>query len=105
MAASAVGASLAVGYTLSALAKNRKSDKSCDGDMCSPAGRQLREDSRKAGNIATITVLATTTLATAGLITYLVGRKRRQEGPREERLRAAAWITPQVAGAAMSGNF
>jgi hypothetical protein len=97
----AVGAVIAVGYTAAAVSKNNDSKANCDSDLCTPKGREIREDARRAGDIATIAVVAATTVSAAGLITFLVGRSR----SRERRVAASGWVSPGGGGAAVAGRF
>jgi hypothetical protein len=107
MSASAIGASVAIAYTIKALHKNNESDDKCAGDLCTPAGRQARLDARSAGDVATVAVIATTAVASAGLITFLVGRSKRRNDVRRDHaaVRANGWVGPNSGGAFVSGSF
>jgi hypothetical protein len=107
MAASAVGAAVAIGYTAVAVRKNHKSNDHCEDDICTSEGRTMRLDARKAGDIATIAVIATTAVAASGLITYLVGRHRPKDQPHDDtvRLSAGGFIVRTGGGAGISGSF
>jgi hypothetical protein len=107
MAASAIGAGVAIGYTTKALHKNSESEDKCAGDLCTPAGREARLDARKAGDVATVAVIATTAVASAGLITYLVGRSKRHNDVRRDHanVRANGWVTANSGGAFVTGSF
>jgi hypothetical protein len=102
MAAGALGATVSLGYTGRAIQKGNDSRAACDEDTCSPAGRAVREQARRAGDVATISVLAATAVGATGLITFLVGRKNKRERPD---VRASGWFAPGGAGASLAGRF
>jgi hypothetical protein len=102
----AVSAGLAIAFTLRAVSKDKDSDAGCYDDLCTKQARRDRLDARSAGNIATIATAGAAALASGGLISFLVGaRRRRDERQRATGLRASAWIDPHSAGAAVSGGF
>jgi hypothetical protein len=107
MSASAIGAAVAIGYTVKALHKNSESEDKCAGDLCTPAGREARLDARKAGDVATIAVIATTAVASAGLITFLVGRSKRHNDARRDHasVHANGWVAAHSGGAFLAGSF
>jgi hypothetical protein len=101
-AAGAVSAGLAIGFTVRAVNRDKASDSGCFDDVCTKEARRDRLDARSAGNIATIATVGAAAFVTGGLITYVLGAKRRRD---ERRVRASAWIDPHSAGAAVSGGF
>ncbi len=103
MAIGAVGATVSLGYTVRALQKGGDSRADCDEDMCSPAGRAVREQARKAGDIATISVLTAVVAGGAGLVTFLVARENKDK---RRDVRASGWLAPSGgAGATLTGRF
>jgi hypothetical protein len=107
MSAGGVSAILAAGFTVQAVRKNNQSETDCIDDLCTPEGRETRLDARRAGDIATISVITATTLGATGLISYLVGRSRGNDvrRARSASVRASGWIAAQGAGAGVTGGF
>jgi hypothetical protein len=72
--------SLGVGafFTLRAIDQNNASHNECEGDLCTAAGRQDRNDARSSGDIATATLLGGGVLVAAGAALLLFGRGSRE---------------------------
>lgn len=106
-AAGAVSAGVAIGFTVHAVNKDKDSDGGCTQDLClDQDARRSRLDARSAGNIATIAAVGAAAFVSGGLISYLLGAKRRRDERRAAtRVRASAWLDPHSAGAALSGGF
>lgn len=106
MAGGGVALAVGVGFTVRAIRKDDDSELGCFDDLCTPAARADRLEARDAGNAATIAIASGAALATAGLVSYLVGRRRERPGHAARRaLDAAAFATPHVAGAAVRRSF
>jgi hypothetical protein len=106
LGAAGVGLSVGLGFTVRAIRKDNDSEAGCIDDACTAGARADRLAARTAGNAASIAIATGLGLGTAGLITYLVGRRppAHAESARPT-LAAAAWAAPRAAGAALSGRF
>jgi hypothetical protein len=102
MAVGALGATVSLGATIRALTKGADSRADCDEDTCSAAALAVREQARRAGDIATVSVLAAVVAGGTGLITFLVGRENKDK---RRDVRASGWYAPGGAGASLAGRF
>ncbi len=73
--AGAAGIGVGTFFTLRAVSKNNDSKAGCVDDLCTPAAKQARLDARSAGNFATVGLVGGSTLAAAGLVMFIVGRR------------------------------
>lgn len=105
MGSSAIGAAVSIAYTAKAVHKNNESEDECENDLCTEKGKQARLDARHAGDVATAAVIATTVVASAGLVTFLVGRHRKHDRRQTAQLHGGGWLTGTSGGAAISGSF
>ena len=103
LTAGAVGVVAGGGLVVRAVRKDNDSEAGCVDDACTPAGRRDRLAARTAGNAATATLAVGGALVGAGVVAYLVARRRHDQ--RESRLRAGLWTTPQLAGVSFGGEF
>ncbi len=103
LVAGALGLGTGTYFSFRAIAKNSQSAAGCDGDLCSPAGRETRLSARAAGNAATVAFLVGGGLATAGFISLLVGKRSSNEAARDTSL--ALWAAPRSAGAVWQGRW
>jgi hypothetical protein len=102
MGLGAVGATVSLGYTVRALQKSGDSRADCEDDTCSSAGLAVRKQARRAGDIATVSVLAAVVTGGSGLIAFLVGRENKDK---RRDVRASGWFAPSGAGASLAGRF
>jgi hypothetical protein len=107
MAAGGVGLSVGLGFTVSAIRKDDASQAGCIDDLCTPEAREDRLAARDAGKAASVAFASGVVLGSAGLITYLVGRRRElaPSAPRSAAIAAAPWAAPHAYGAALLGRF
>ncbi|HEX6242200.1 MAG TPA: hypothetical protein VFZ61_14920, partial [Polyangiales bacterium] len=105
-AAGAAAAGVAAGFTVKAARENKDSSAGCVDDVCTPEARELRLSARRAGNIATVSAAASGAFVAAGLVSYLIGRRRddRRSAARTAP-RLSAWLSPSGAGASVTGGF
>ncbi len=102
-AAAGVAAGGVAGYFVSrAIARNNDSKAGCDGNACDPPGKQARLDALAAGNKATIASIVSGALVATGVVLFIAGRPRAEEGAA-----SALMITPAIApdGLALIGTL
>jgi hypothetical protein len=104
LSAGAISLGLGGWYTLRAVHGKHASSTQCTGNVCEPVGRAERIAARSAGNAATATLILGGGLATAGLVTYLLGRPQRRHA-RAHSLVAAPFVSSQATGAVLEGQF
>ena len=61
-------------FAAQALSRNRDSRSGCQGDLCDPAGSELRRQALAAGNKATVSFAVAGVLVAGGVVLFVVGR-------------------------------
>jgi len=69
-----VAAGVGTVFAFQAASKNKDSRSGCAGDVCNPAGAQIRRDALTAGNRATAGFLVGGVLVAGGVVMFLLGR-------------------------------
>jgi hypothetical protein len=98
-------AALGVGgyFLATALGQRSDSEGQCDGDQCSPAGVDSREDAVHNGNLATLFAIGGGVLVATGATLFFVGRSSSSE--ETPALQAGAGVTSNGVSLAVRGAF
>jgi hypothetical protein len=98
-------AALGVGgyFLATALGQRSDSEGQCDGDQCSPAGVDSREDAVHNGNLATLFAIGGGVLVATGATLFFIGRSSSSE--ETPALQAGAGVTSNGVSLAVRGAF
>jgi tetratricopeptide (TPR) repeat protein len=104
LGAGALATSLA--FAIKAHKLNERSDPNCAGNVCTIEGREDRIDARRAGDIATFTLVGGAVLVTGGVLTALLGKRSDSERrPHGQAWNVTPWTSRSGVGANVSGRF
>ncbi len=98
----AVGLGVGTALGLSAKSLDGDAEELCTARGCSAEGKQLNDDARSRGNLATVVFTAGAVIAVTGLVLVLVAPSKKSEPVAAS---VSPWASPQGGGLTVVGSF